>query len=548
MKPFCDFGSLALVGITGVHYNPDGSYVGFSYRLSLVTRFERDNEQIEKILWSRTLASEDEAFNPSFPLSPGTHRFTLGIKNPKETEITIYLSIDGELTETITATLSEDESFPVYDHSVYSVISVMNDAVFSNLSVFFNQPFPSDEWLTASQLALTKTYRDPVSEDLSILFGRSPSGFPSIEKEPGSLLNVMNGFLFHGTNHRFVTEAFPTAGSGDLSIRVEPSISGISVGNIIKVNQNRQSPFAGCWKIYAVNNSNQVTLTPALKTSIPCEITLSGTDYERSYLFTNESFLLIIRTGTHQFFRLNDLVTFNHLTDVEQSHSWIVTGVDAEGFDVISQSLEADYQFNDDCVIKQTPIGGGSWTKTFSENMIGFGYQEIEAVKKNIVIDDRAPSYSKVYLGETDNSDLSKALFIPKDYKNLFNRERDRFPSVVTGDCHRLYWFLPTKQNTVSHTSVISLGEVFDWFNQDWCVIAMVSASDSKNQDSGFNYAFLYPEWSIDPETGFLLCRSFKSHASDGSIKGEVTSKGYGDTGEHVYPINIPYVTFIPND
>lgn len=180
--------------------------------------------------------------------------------------------------------------------------------------------------------------------------------------------------------------------------------------------------------------------------------------------------------------------------------------------------------------------------------MIGFGYQEIEAEKKNIVIDDREPSYSKVYLGETDNSDLSNALFIPKDYKNLFNRERDRFPSVVTGDCHRLYWFLPTKQNTVSHTSVISFGEVFDWSNQDWCVIAMVSASDSKNQDTGFNYAFLYPEWTIDPETGFLLCRSFKSHASDGSIKGGVSSKGYGDTGEHVYPINIPYVTFIPND
>ena len=324
-ETFLRLGSLALVGITGVHYNPDGSYVGFSYRLSMITQFEREGNQIEKILWSRTLASEDESFNPSSPLSQETHRFTIGIMNHKETEITIRLSIDGEPSELFTTTLSEGESFPVYDHSIYSIISIMNDAIFSNLSVFFNQPFPSDNWLNASQLSLSRSYRAPVSEDLSILFGRAPSGFPTIEKESGGLLNVMNGFLFHGTNHRFVTDAFPTAGSGNLSIRVIPSIPGISVGNTIKINQNRQSPFAGCWKIYAINNSNQVALTPALKTSIPCEITISGTDYDRSYFFTNEYFLLVIRTETHQFFRLNDLVTFNHLTDTEQSHSWIVT-------------------------------------------------------------------------------------------------------------------------------------------------------------------------------------------------------------------------------
>lgn len=221
------------------------------------------------------------------------------------------------------------------------------------------------------------------------------------------------------------------------------------------------------------------------------------------------------------------------------------------GFDVVAQGILADYIFNDDCLIKQTPIGGGCWTKTFSDNVVGLGYRDIEAYKRNILIDDREAYYAKISLSEIDNSEPSENLYILKDIKSLFNHEKDRFTSKSAGDCHRLYSFLPSKQNTVSHTSVIAFGEVFDWFNQDWCAIAMVSKTSDKDQDIGFNYAFLFPDWSIDQETGFLICRSFKSHASDGQIQIEkggvvISSLGYGDTGEHVYPINVPYISFAP--
>lgn len=94
-ETFLRMGSLALVGITGVHYDYDGSYIGHSYRLSLVTRVFSHGEMMDKTIWTRTLVSEDETFNPASPLSTGTHRFTIGILAPQSDSITFKVSIDG---------------------------------------------------------------------------------------------------------------------------------------------------------------------------------------------------------------------------------------------------------------------------------------------------------------------------------------------------------------------------------------------------------------------------------------------------------------------
>lgn len=550
-ETFLRFGSLALVGITGVHYNYDGTYLGHSYRLSLITQVLKNDEWVEKLIWSRTLVTEDQVLHPASPLA-GSHRFTIGIINPKTYYLMVKVSIDGGETETITVVLPEDESFVAYEHEVYSTCALMNDTTFSNLAVFFNSPFPSNEWLAASQKALIRPYSAPIAEDISILHGRSLSGFPALEKLPGSLFNTLNGILFLGTNQRLVTQMFKTDGSPDLIVRITPTIPGIAVGNTIKINQNKQSPFSGCWKVYAINTTNQIAMIAAVSTSIPASITLNNDSYDRSYQFMNDGqFIAVLRTKTIHYFSIGDLVTVHHLTDTDQAHTWSVTAVDADGFDIVAQNIQADYVFNDDCIVKQTPVGGGCWTKTFSDNVIGFGYRDIEAYKRNILIDDRELSYSKVSLSKIDNSDTSENLFIPKDIKSIFNREKDRFTSKAVGDCHRLYCFFPARQNTVSHTSIITFGEVYDWFNQDWCCVALVSISKEKDQDSGFNLAMAYPDWAIDQNTGFLVCRSFKSHLSQGYLQieedeGVTTSSGYGDTGQHVYPINIPYISFVP--
>lgn len=336
-ETFLRFGSLALVGITGVHYDYDGTYMGYSYRLSLATRIFREGEWIEKIVWSRTLVTEDQAVHPAAPLSPGPHRFTAGVLVPTTHSMTIKVSIDGGNQETIDIVLPEDESFVAYDHDTYSTIALMNDTVFSNLSVFFNRPYPTDEWLAASQRALTRDYIAPVSEDLSILHARPPGGFPAIEMLPGSLLNALNGVLLLGTNHRSVIQMFKTAGSTDFTVRITPTIPGITVGSTIKINHNKQSPFSGCWKVYALNTIYKISMTPAIATTVPATITLGATDYDRGYRFTNKDFLTVLITETAHHFDIGNLLTVHHLTDIAQSHTWSVTSVDDDGFTAVAR-------------------------------------------------------------------------------------------------------------------------------------------------------------------------------------------------------------------
>lgn len=549
-ETFLRFGSLALVGSSGVHYDYDGSYLGFSYRLSLVTRILREGEWVEKILWSRTLATENNITHPVSSLSEGTHRITVGVLNPTSHSITLKISIDGGNAETVNFVVSQNESLETYNHDIYSTVALSGNTVFSNFSVFFNQPYPSNQWLSSSHKTLTRPYQGLIAEDISVLNGMEPSGFPSIEALPGSLINTLESILFLGTNHRLATKVVPLVGNGNLTARVTPSVPGIAVGSTVKINQNQQSPFSGCWTNISPNAVDRVTLRPATETDIPASVTF-GADYSCFYRFTNKEFKISLTTKTIHHFRLGDSVVVRNSTNVDQGHTWVVTAVDDDGFSVVAQNISSEYNFVDECLIKQTPIGGGAWIETYTEGAVGLGYRNLEAYQKNILIDDRKPYYAEVRLAEIDNTLPSKKLYIPKNLKSVFNHEQDRFPAKAVGDCHRLYLFLPVKQNTVSHTSVIVFGEVFDWFKQDWCSIAMVSIRHEKEQDTGYNYAFLYPDWSIDQETGFLICRSFKSHASDGSLKinenGVVISLfGYGDSGQHVYPINVPYVSFVP--
>lgn len=544
-ETFFILGSVSLIGVTGVHYHYDGTYLGHSYKLMLVTQCLEGTRLVDQILWSKTIVTIDPINDPvDASLNGGSHRFTIGIINPTTYSMTIAVSIDGAPAVSNTIALDGHLSFASFDHSIYSRIAIMNDTIFSNLSVFFNKAYPSDDWLAASQRALTRSYTPPIAKDWSIL-----SKTPIIEKQPGSLLNALNAILFLGVNHRFISYLTPI--SGDLTLRIEPSIPGIGVGQTIKINQNHQSPFSGCWFVDKVETSFLLKLSPALDTIYPSTITYNAANYERDCRFSNKVSLIRAQTKTLHHFSTGDMVTIHHLTETNQQQSWVVTAVDGDGFTVRADNISTSYSFTDDCIIKQTPIGGGSWTKTFSNNEIGFGYNQIEAYKRNILIDDRHDYYSEIRLAEIDNTSPSEKLYIPKDIRNTINKEKDRNDSKAVGDCHRFYWFVPSKQNTVSHTSIIVFGEILDWFNNEWCSVALVSLSKNKDQDIGFNYAFLYPSWSIEKDTGFLICRSFKSHVSDGMIQiGEdgviVSSSGYGDTGEHVYPINTPYISFTP--
>lgn len=538
-ETFLVFGDLALVGVTGVHYADDGTYLGHTLRLTLHAKYTVDGTPASRQVWSRTLVTVDSINDPAIPFSPGLHRFTIGISNPLPGSKTVKISVDGETPESVEINLGSGASFGDFDHGVYSRIALLNNTVFSSVAIFFHEPYPSAAWLSTSQKALMRAYSPAISEDEITI-----SNPPPLEGLPGSLLNSLNSILLLGTNQTQVSTV--TRVNGFVTVRVEPSVPGLTNGGSVQINSNKQGPFDGFWRITALDRIDQVTASAATGTEVPATITVNSTSHAGYYRFSDSNTTIRVTTATPHRFSIGDLIALHHITDTTQPHSWVVSDIDAEGFTATLSGVSLSYSYSDNCIAKNAPVGGGCWSKVFSENSVGWSYQSIEAQPKNILIDDTAWRFSSVTLADTDNSNPSSALYIPKDIKSTFNLDRGRSPAKAFGDCHRVYLFLPAKQNNLTHTSVIVFGEIYDWFNSEWCVVGIVSASDEVDQNTGFNCAFQFPSWSIDKNTGYLICRSFESHLSDGRIKASETLLGFGDSGQHVYPINLPFISFVP--
>lgn len=288
-------------------------------------------------------------------------------------------------------------------------------------------------------------------------------------------------------------------------------------------------------------------LYPSINTQEFIAIEFNSQVYNSYYKFNNTDYLILVVTNKPHNYQVSNLLSIEYVTEDIGTHQWIVTDIN-DGLITLTCSSLTTQLFNGECLIKQTPIGGGCWNKTFTDNYVGFRSQPIACQPKNILLDDRDSIFSQIMISEIDNSQPSDSLFIAKGIKNSFNHEKTRNRFKTIGDKNRLYLFLPSKQNTVSQTGLICLGEVKNEFTGNWCIAVIGSLSNEIDQDMGFNYAFLYPDWSIDIDTGYLICKSFKSYFSDSRIRLQsptetILTTGYYDSGYHVYPINIPYTT-----
>ena len=515
-ETFLILAHISLVGVTGVHYNPDGTFKGVSFKICLLEN--------KNIIWFKTLQSVNIIDDPIYQLSNGPHRFTIGLLNSSE----VRISIDGDTYQSILI------SPFTMNHSLYSKIAIFNNLTFSSLSVFFNKNYPSNNWLQKSQLALKRNLKKSVIKNQSHHFYHN-----FIEPLPGSFLNFINKTLFIGINQTFIKNQFIV--SGQLKIRINESIPGLSVGQSIQVNQNKQGQFDGLWRISKIVNSTTIQLSPELISTSSVDITFNGNSYIREYQFTDSPFLLNIEVLENRFYK-NDLVEINYITDTIQPHSWVVSLIDINGFEVTLSSSQSPI-FNDDCIIKNTPIGGGSWDKIYSD--FGFGIRgiQIEASPKNILFNDTNEFFVETSISEINNSNSSGIIFIPKNIKNNFNKEKNNTQSIVIGDSYRFYFTTTFKNNSLSHSQILFFGEIKNYFTGEWNIIASASNKSEKDQNCGFNFAFLYPDWTIDQETGFLVCKSILSQRSDGLINLLSNSfSGFLDSGHHIYPINIPFI------
>lgn len=543
-------GPLCLVAESRVHFNCDGSYIGPSLRLNIVSLYQDGSETGEVLLWTRTLITVDEQNDPAQPFTAGAHRFTMGLHQLSTQSFVFALSVDGGVAFSTTVNFSGSAVFEMRNHPVYSRIAIMNKTTFSNIALFFNTPFPSNAWLSASQTALTTPYRSALCSRPahSIVYGTPP-----VQKIPGSLLTILDACLILGNRHSKITHSTLSEG---ISIQVTTTSglwdpSGLpSSGSTVTLNANKQAIFSGCWRVQSTAQS-AVVLIPDADARLTGVISVNGTDHVALDMrITSASILTILLDANHQF-RPGDLVLVSQWSGSVQSHAWRVSGVSADHFTISAESITTNQSFNQDAIIKQCAIGGGSgWQRINSENKTAYRGTPLNAAAKQMIVDDSQAATALLSLSNSNGSSQSEEITFLKQGKNTLNRDPNRSPWKAIGDAHRFYLFLPWKQNIISQTSLVAMGEIRSWYDDDDCVVLIAYDRDSFEQNCGFNYAFSYPQWSI-LDTGHLLCQSITTAQSDArwvSRENTVNTNlmGFADSGHHIYPIDIPFTEYTP--
>jgi len=542
---------MIFTAVSAIHLDYDGT-VSHSLTLKLFFRYVgTDSEAMLYEVWTRTLITSDESLDPAQPFSEGMHRFTFGVELLTTKSIVFRISIDGQPATQSNITFNEydDSFFELADHSVYSKAAIFNQMKFANLAVFYNSPFPTNLWLAASQIVLSNNQTGAVSEDMSIL-----NEIPTINALSGTLLAALDTCLLIGNQHLPIISAGLSGATMTLHVSTNAgaySPAGLpALNSYVLINDNTQGAINGVWRVIGKTQST-LTLSPSSTTLLAGVVRFGGVDHQATGIrITSQSTLTLTLPPNHEF-NFGDLVSVGQFSSTLLPHRWKVTASDVDGFTLTIENAPTNIVLNSSAIIKKTPIGGGTgWTKTYRTGEADYLCTILNCVPKKMVVDDTQVGFAKIRLSNIAGTGLSEPVYFTRFIKNSINKDPLRIPWKAAGNAGRLYLFLPAKQNLVTHTHLLSYGEIQSWSSQAWSVVLIGYETSSAEQNCGFSYAFMYPSWSILP-TGHLLCQSFSSAQSDARWRQRkentnVNVMSFADSGHHIYPIDVPYITYTP--
>jgi hypothetical protein len=504
-ETYIEIGSLKLIGTSKVFYDDQGDYLGNSLTIGLIYGTE--------IIWFKVIKDINDSIDSSLYQKP--NRITIG-----KDGLNLKLSFNGEEPEIIPIHLTE------INH-----VGLGNNITYSNLAIYINKPFPTNEWLLASQKALTRDFKTYQVLESNMFYGTH-----MINKQPFEVSSILDKILVYGTKQTLI-KSISVLGSS-FTLNINETIPGITVGSNVEIDGNMNGFFNGLWRIVEIISNSLILLEP-----VNGQMFLSLLFNSNTYNVTNSTISsesqLIISIHTVNNFSTGEIVTLEYLTQDTQAYQWEVSSVGA-GFCVVSlDNLTPNVYFNNDAVMKSIPVGGG-WLRTTNEDWIGYKGNNDYFVEANDT--DNNVTHLRVKKDTLE----SEHCYVVKHNKNTLSKNNTVYWKTI-GDNKRVYLFLPTKQSAPSQTQLIFFGEVFDWFNSENCISLIANRKSTINNNPGYNLAFQYPDWIIDSSTGYLICRSFQSHDSD--IKLDVDNSnllGFGDSGQHIYPINVPYISYTP--
>lgn len=501
-EPFLYFGSLVLVSETTVRVNVDGS-IGHGVKLKVMC--EHEEGWIE--VWSRTIVSLNPSQDPEQPFSNGMHRFVMGIEQPTSSSINFKLSIDGSV---ISTSSFSGFNFNVRSHISYSRIALLNKTAFSSVGVFFRTAFPSQEWIDGSQETLTNTYRAAKSHIATTL-----SETPLITKHAGSLVNLLDTALFIGNLQEPVMSLTRTGETIKLQITdlIPPVIP--TVGSDVTIGSNHRSVYDGCWIVTGITQNSVTLVSTGIKTE--SVIGVGASSYTSTGITILSDTTLNITLRRNHKFRVNDIVTLG-FTSNTLTHTWRVASSEEGTFTVDAINSPASMAFSGGCILKKMPVGGGAgWSRSYtSDNLVSytptFSHLSIQEHRKLLVKNINA-SFGEVCFAHLDDQNRSMPQYFITSVKNTLNRDPERSPWVVFGDYNRFYLMVSAKQNIISQSQVLAAGEIkcnaYLDVPEKWDCLLLAYTHSSPDVKSLFNFAFLYPYWTIDSKRTLYLSTPF---------------------------------------
>lgn len=181
------------------------------------------------------------------------HRVSIGVYGRSRNSFELCVTIDGTfLINREIHQLNTNDIFDLSDQNLYRQCGINGNCRISNLSLFFNKPYPPIEWISRSYSALTSSYNPNVSQDLSVLSSQAPQA-QVLDSVPGSMLTLLDTVLFLGNNHYYVNGIESDGTLVKLFLMTKNQSHGFVVGDIISITGSGITNLDSHWKVEEVS-------------------------------------------------------------------------------------------------------------------------------------------------------------------------------------------------------------------------------------------------------------------------------------------------------
>lgn len=174
--------------------------------------------------------------------------------SPKNFIVSVMLN--GLIVVESAITLLQNDMLDINYQPLYNAMFLTGTCVYSSFSIYFNRPFPSQDWFSNSQTALTQNYVATDYQKLNIICSECLFSFP-IENNIGSSIPFLDKNLLIGNNH-FNVESVESLSSTTTKVslippREIPFLShGFNVGDIVSIGGSNDQNLNGNWKVLEI--------------------------------------------------------------------------------------------------------------------------------------------------------------------------------------------------------------------------------------------------------------------------------------------------------